>query len=83
MSRKQYRVTSKGFFELKVMYLGLYNSLETFQRMMNSIIRELLHEEVHGQFCYTNQDKERIRRKDNIVFKDCRETQFLFQIVKV
>ena len=46
MSRKQYRVTSKGFFELKVMYLGLYNSLETFQRMMNSIIRELLHEEV-------------------------------------
>jgi len=28
------------------MYFGLYNSLGIFQRMMNSIIRELLHEEV-------------------------------------
>ena len=26
------------------MYFGLCNSLETFQRMMNSIFRKLLHE---------------------------------------
>ena len=37
---------NKGLFEPKVIYFGLYNSPETFQRMMNSIFRELLHEEV-------------------------------------
>jgi len=30
-------LTNKGPFELQVMYFGLCNSLETFQRMMNSI----------------------------------------------
>ena len=37
---------NKGLFEPQVMYFGLYNSLEIFQRMMNSIFRELLHEGV-------------------------------------
>ena len=37
---------NKGLFEPKVMYFELYNLLETFQRMMNSIFRELLHERV-------------------------------------
>ena len=38
--------TNKGLFESQVMYFGLCNSLEMFQRMMNSIFRELLHEGV-------------------------------------
>jgi len=36
----------KGLFEPQVMYLGLCNSLGTFQRMMNSIFWKLLHEGV-------------------------------------
>jgi len=32
------------------MYFGLYNSLGTFQRIMNSIFRELLHEEILANY---------------------------------
>jgi len=32
------------------MYFGLYNSLKTFQRMMNSIFRELLHEGILANY---------------------------------
>jgi len=39
-------LTNKGLFKPKVMYFGLCNLLETFQRMMNSIFRKLLHKEV-------------------------------------
>ena len=41
---------NKGLFKPKVMYFGLYNSLGTFQRMMNSIFRELLHEGVLANY---------------------------------
>jgi len=41
---------NKGLFELQVMYFGLCNSLETFQRMMNSIFRELLHKGVLANY---------------------------------
>ena len=34
------------------MYFGLYNSLGTFQRIMNSIFRELLHEEILANYMY-------------------------------
>ena len=34
---------NKSLFKSKVMYFGLYNSLEIFQRIMNSIFWELLH----------------------------------------
>ena len=37
---------NKGLFEPKFIYFGLYNLPEIFQRMMNSIFRELLHEKV-------------------------------------
>jgi len=43
-------LTNKGLFEPQVMYFGLCNSLETFQRMMNSIFRELLHERVLANY---------------------------------
>ena len=37
-------LTNKGLFEPQVMYFGLCNLPGMFQRMMNSIFRELLHE---------------------------------------
>jgi len=39
-------LTNKGLFELQVIYFGLCNSLGIFQRIMNSIFQELLHEGV-------------------------------------
>ena len=41
---------NKGLFEPQVMYFGLYNSPGTFQRMMNSIFWELLHEGVLANY---------------------------------
>ena len=41
---------NKGLFELKVIYFGLCNLPRTFQRMMNSIFQELLHEEVLANY---------------------------------
>ena len=41
---------NKGLFEPQVMYFGLCNSPETFQRMMNSIFQELLHEGVLANY---------------------------------
>jgi len=43
-------LTNKELFEPQVMYFGLCNSPETFQRMMNSIFRELLHEGVLANY---------------------------------
>ena len=39
-------LTNKRLSELQVMYFGLCNSLGTFQRMINSIFKKLLHKEV-------------------------------------
>jgi len=41
---------NKGLFESQVIYFGLCNSPEIFQRMMNSIFRELLHEGVLANY---------------------------------
>ena len=41
---------NKGLFKPQVIYFGLYNSLEIFQRMMNSIFRELLYEGVLANY---------------------------------
>ena len=43
-------LTNKELFELQVMYFGLCNLLETFQRMMNSIFQKLLHKEVLANY---------------------------------
>jgi len=43
-------LTNKGLFKPQVMYFRLCNSPETFQRMMNSIFRELLHEGVLANY---------------------------------
>jgi len=43
-------LTNKGLFEPQVIYFGLCNSLGTFQRMMNSIFQELLHEGVLANY---------------------------------
>ena len=43
-------LTNKGLFEPQVMYFGLCNSPGIFQQMMNSIFRELLHEEILANY---------------------------------
>ena len=43
-------LTNKGLFEPQVMYFGLCNLPGTFQWMMNSIFRELLHEGVLANY---------------------------------
>jgi len=41
---------NEDLFEPQVMYFGLCNSPGTFQRMMNSIFRELLHKGVLANY---------------------------------
>ena len=41
---------NKELFELQVMYFGLCNLPGIFQRIINSIFRELLHEEVLANY---------------------------------
>ena len=43
-------LTNKRLFEPQVIHFGLYNSPETFQQMMNSIFRELLHKDVLANY---------------------------------
>ena len=43
-------LTNKELFEPQVMYFRLCNLLGTFQQMMNSIFRELLHEGVLANY---------------------------------
>jgi len=43
-------LTNKGLFEPQVMYFRLCNSSRTFQRIMNSIFQELLHEGVLANY---------------------------------
>ena len=41
---------NKDLFEPQVIYFGLCSSLETFQRIMNSIFRKLLYEGVLANY---------------------------------
>jgi len=43
-------LTNKRLFKPQVMYFGLCNSLETFQRIMNSIFQKLLHKGVLANY---------------------------------
>ena len=43
-------MTNKGLFEPQVIYFGLCNSPGTFQKMMNSIFRELLYKGVLANY---------------------------------
>ena len=43
-------LTNKGLFKPQVMYFGLCNSPGMFQRMVNSIFQELLHEGVLANY---------------------------------
>jgi len=46
IKRKIKRNLGSNFASLIVIYFGPYNLLGTFQRIMNSILQKLLHEEV-------------------------------------
>jgi len=43
-------LTNKGVFKPQVIYFGLYNSLETFQMMMNSIFQKLLYDRILANY---------------------------------
>jgi len=43
-------LTNKGLFEPQVIYFGLCNSPETFQRMMNSVFLELLYKGILANY---------------------------------
>ena len=76
-------LTNKGLFKPQVMYFGLCNLLEIFQRIMNSIFQELLHERVlvnyMDDFVISTKTKEeleeqtirflKIAKKHNLCFK--------------
>ena len=61
---------NKGLFEPQVIYFGLCNSPGTFQRIMNSIFRELLYERVLVNYM----DNFVILAKIKEELKDSRET---------
>ena len=70
-------ITNKGLFKPKVIYFRLCNSSEMFQRMMNSIFRELLYKGVlvnYRQLCDNSQNQEGTRKKNNLILEDSRET---------
>jgi len=43
-------LTNKRLFKLQVIYFRLYNSLGTFQRMMNNIFQELLYKGILANY---------------------------------
>ena len=43
-------LTNKGLFEPQVIYFGLWNSLGTFQRIINSIFQELLYKGILANY---------------------------------
>jgi len=63
------------------MYFGLYNLPRMFQRIMNSIFQELLHEGVLANyiddFVILAKTIEKLKER-TLIFKDCRETQPMF-----
>jgi len=73
---------NKGLFEPQVMYFRLCNLLGTFQRMMNSIFQELLHEGILANymddFVNTSKNNGRTRRMNGQVSEDSGETQLQY-----
>jgi len=71
---------NKSLFELKMMYFELYNSLETFHRMMNGIFWELLHSRVLANymdnFIISTKTKKELKEK-TIQFSKIAEKQYL------
>ena len=88
-------MTKKELFEPQVMYFGLCNLPGTFQRMMNSIFQELLHEEVLvnyiNDFIIPTKTKEeleeqtirflKIAEKHNLCFKQSKYDFYMEEIL--
>lgn len=85
---------NKELFEPKIIYFGLYNLPETFQRIINSIFRELLYKRVLANYIHdfvipakTKKELEewtiwflRITEKYNLCFK---QSKYNFDIEKI
>ena len=79
-------LTKKGLFKPKVIYFSLCNLPGTFQQIINSISQELLYKGVltnyMDNFVILNKTKKELEGNYTIL-KDSRETQSLFQTVKI
>ena len=77
---------NKKLFKPKVIYFGLYNFLKTFQRIINSIFRELLYEGVLVNYIddfiilAKMRKKLKIAKKHNLCFK---QLKYDFDIKKI
>ena len=72
-------LTNKWLFKSKVIYFGLCNLPVIFQRMMNSIFKELLHKGILANYIDSFViPAKTTRRKDTMIFEDSREIQSLF-----
>ena len=75
-------LTNKRLFKPKAMYFRLYNLLRIFQRMMDNIFRELLHEGVltnyMDDFVILAKIKKKLEEKTIHFFEDYRKIQSLF-----
>ena len=73
---------NKGLFESKVIYFRLCNLLGIFQRMMNSIFWELLHEKVLANyiddFIISAKNKKELKER-NIFLKIVEKHNFYFK----
>ena len=49
------------------------NILKNDEQHIQGITLQRSTSKLYGQFCNTSQDNEEIRRKDNLIFEDCRE----------
>jgi len=68
------------------MYFGLYNLPVIFQRMMNSIFKELLHKGILANYIDNFVIPAKTRKEleeRTLIFEDSREIQSLFQIAKM
>jgi len=74
---------NKGLFKPKVIYFGLYNLSEIFQRIINSIFRELLHEEVLvnyiDNFIIPTKTKKKLEERTILFLKIAEKYNFCFK----
>ena len=78
---------NKRLFKPQVMYFGLCNLPGTFQKMMNSIFLGITAwrctRKLYEQFCNTGKDNGGTGGKNDMIFENSGEAQFVFQVIKM